>query len=183
MRTLFVPALIVLLYSCQSNRRIFRTDIKPISKNDTKSFYNTFYNQHSTFLKFHEHLIDPGYLTILGLLGVPSSSVSDTVSLFLNDGGLLQINYSDSSINKTLYLKGKYSRRGFYQYYVERKTFNIPVISLLYSKRNIYRLRFAFSTSGDLVIQTKYVWEEHVLVLGRFDRYKQVFYYKPKASM
>jgi hypothetical protein len=92
---------------------------------------------------------------------------TDSVHLAFNSNKQLVLIYKDSMTTRTLVFDGKFSNKGYYEIVFHKKKIEIPpIIHVLYSHREIERLRIALTKNNELMIDCKYVLDGNFLFVG-----------------
>lgn len=94
-------------------------------------------------------------------------SDTDSVQLQFNSNNQLVLTYKDSGTTKTSVFDGKFLNKGYYEIVFHKKKIEIPpVIHILFSHREIERLRIALTKNNELMIDRKYVLDGNFLFVG-----------------
>jgi len=120
--------------------------------------------------------LDRKDITLLRLFGIQNVS-SHYVSMEIGKDDSLRL----TALNDTTrFFSFKLKRRKhYYQYFSERDILEIPpIVSFFYGRRKVDRLRIALTSSGELIVNNKYVDHNNILFLGGGGEYNQIFIYK-----
>jgi hypothetical protein len=174
---LLVSLLTMILYSCGSSRRINKSDITPIGNYYSATFNNQSYSPEG------KHYIPKGSwpdLSILGYFEILNANADKVSISFDSIGQIVLRSYSDSLLTKTQSFKGRFTRQGYYEIFLRKEKVEIPpLIPILYSRRDIYRLRIARSKNNDLIIQLKFIRDGNLLIFGAGSSDKILSYFHP----
>ncbi len=156
-KTILLIALTVLLASCGKGLTIRKSNIADFDNHFSAKVAN-----HSTKVK------GQGYrdLALLDLFEIRNIK-TDSVLIKLSDKGVLQITYKDSLETKELLFNGRFVKRRYLEIYIRNKKREIPpLIPIIYSTRDVYRLRLAMTTDGELLVDNQWDQSGNVFILG-----------------
>ena len=172
---------ITVFLSCKTDQHLFQNENKGINSNFSGSyFWNA--SKIDSNVKNNKYTISSS-TTLFNLSGIQSKNISGNVQLQFRDNRTLEITYTDSLIEKKKLLTGKFKKAGYFQCFIKKKVIQIPpLISFIYGRRLIDRLRFGVTQSGQLLIQNKYVSEGSIFIFGSGVNYKLLYYFNPVAN-
>ena len=176
MRFLFCIIIFIFLFSCKSTNHGFKTAVTTFETEKKYTFENRHYKLDSNAKKTDNFVLDRKDITLLGLFRI-QNTFSQHVSMEIGkDDSLRLSSLSDSARIFSFKLR---RRKHYYQYFSERDILEIPpIVSFFYGRRKVDRLRIALTSSGELIVNNKYVDHNNILFLGAGGEYNQIFTYK-----
>ncbi|RKS02856.1 hypothetical protein C8C84_2586 [Flavobacterium sp. 102] len=91
----------------------------------------------------------------------------------------MKVTYDDVIGKTTEYYQGKFSKKGYYEIFIRKKNIQIPpVLHLLYSKIDIYRLRISLNKEKELIIDSYYKRGGNVFLLAAGGSGRTQYYFK-----
>ena len=145
-QTVFILSLI-LLCSCATGLRVRKNNFIPI---DGK-FKGTFKNE--AYLKKGKN---PASSTILELFDIYLTK-ADTVHIYFDDKERLVVTFQGRLGNRFEIFDGRFRKRGFYEVFLRNKKIEIPpYFSIIYSSRDIDRIRIGLTKDNNLIIDNKW---------------------------
>ena len=140
----------ILFISC-TGLRINKDQFKPINVNFSGSIINKPIQSNSRNKE----------ITLDKIFGINESNI-DKIKINFIDSSHIRIEYIDSSSiytekNQFLILKGKFSKKGYFEFYRNNKKIKIPpLFPIIYSNTDIDRIRIASTINDNLIIDYKY---------------------------
>ena len=122
-------------------------------------------------------------MTLLQLFNIFDSK-TDSVMIEFDKVGQLQITFRDSLSNlndKTRIetFQGYFSHKGYYEIYLKKEKKEIPpLFPIIYSDYNIDRIRIAFTTENDLIIDNKWKLGGNIFLMAAGDSDRTQYFFK-----
>ena len=147
-RRIFLTLIIsFLLISCGTGLKTPQEKLSRIDSNFKGTLVNT---SHKKNLK-NKVFFNTDILTLFNL----KDKKSDSVSISFTSNDELKLTYEDILGKTTEYYKGKFSKKGYYEIYLRKKNIQIPpILHILYSNKDIYRLRINLTKEKELIIDS-----------------------------
>lgn len=171
-RLLIICFFPILVGAC-SGLKISSDRIQPMGQNFSGSFFNIPDDSIQTYTS-------PTFIQLFNIY----RSVGDTVQLGFIDSTHLRVTFVDSSLNqgsnqRSITWEGKFSKEGYFEIYLrnEKKEFP-PVVPILFRRRNMDRVRLAFTKEGFLFIEKYKMTGGSVLIIAQYKRTKYDRFFK-----
>jgi hypothetical protein len=97
------------------------------------------------------------------------------ITLAFTTNNELQVKYQDSVATKTLLLKGRFTKAGYFKTRIKTKNIFIP---LFYSNRQMEKYKLCLSESGDLVLKFNSIHEGNILLFAAGNSYSKRYFFK-----
>jgi hypothetical protein len=170
-----ITATILLLYSCGTGMMVSKKDFLPIDNKFKATFENKSYlakgrnygNSGATILDFFELY----------------KLKTDTIQFHFDNDNKLILTFNDSLSVRTEPFKGKFRKKGYYEIFIRNYKKEIPpLFPIIYSTRDIKRLRLGLTQENNLVIDNKWAKDGNIFILagGGSERYRS--YFRPILS-
>lgn len=161
---------VLILSSCGTGMTIGKSDFSPIGKNFEATFNNkSLLTKGRNYHSFKIAILD--YFELYKLN-------ADTIHFDFDNNKSLVLTFKDSLGFRTEIFNGKLKKAGYYEIFLKNERKEIPpFIPIIYSKRNISRLRICLTKGNELVIDKKWANDGNILFLagGGSGRYKSYF--------
>ena len=160
----------LVLSSCGTGIGVSRTYLSPIDNKFKATFDNQSYlteggNYYNRQMKISDFFEFPKIST-------------DSIHLYFDSNNKLVLIFKDSLGVRTETYDGKFNKKGFYEVYIRNYKKEIPPrVPIIYSVRDIKRLRIGLTKESELVIDNKWARDGHILLLagGGAGRYRSYF--------
>ncbi|WP_121313967.1 hypothetical protein [Flavobacterium sp. 102] len=167
----FISIISFLLISCGTGLKIPQEQLSGINSNFKGTFINISHKKNSK----NKASSDSDILTLINL----KNKKSDSVSISFTSNNELKVTYDDVIGKTTEYYQGKFSKKGYYEIFIRKKNIQIPpVLHLLYSKIDIYRLRISLNKEKELIIDSYYKRGGNVFLLAAGGSGRTQYYFK-----
>ena len=107
---------------------------------------------------------------------------ADSVSMFFDKSGQLELTYTDSEGKfKKENFKGAFEKKGYYQIFLHNDKKQVPPgFSIIYGKYNVNRLRLAGTMEGNLIVDNQWNQGGNILFLGVGDKGRRQSFFSRK---
>ena len=163
-------ATILLLYSCGTGMSLSKKDFSPIDK----KFLGIFENRSSLTKGRHYSSSQPTILDFFELYKI----AADSIHFHFDSDDKLTLTFNDSLRLRTEKFDGKFRGKGYYEIFIRNHKREIPpLFPIIYSTRNIKRLRLGLTNDNNLVIDNKWARDGNILLFvgGGGERYQSYF--------
>lgn len=151
------------------------SELKKIDTNFSGTFKNLSYKN----IRKHGNGYEFDNLGVLRLFEIGNQNVDSINVSFTTDNSLI-LKYSDSTGTRTGEFSGKFSKRGFYEFYFNKHNIEIPpFIPIIYSNTKINRIRISLSSENKLLIEKYRAQGGNVFILGGGGSSKSIYYFEP----
>ena len=133
------------------------------------------------FISIDTSVMDERSISSLLFLSDMFSASTDTISLKLDTNENLQVSYRDSlQVLRTEIFEGKLRRRGFYEIYLFKERIEIPpVISIIYGKVNIGRLRLGLTRERKLIVDAYLTHGGNIFIFAAGSSSRKQYLFEP----
>lgn len=151
-------------YSCGTGLNVRKSQLKYFDETLSITVDNNPYEVHGR---------NYGNPSLLELLEIYSGSTNNVLLNFIGSAKL-EITYTDSGTVKQEIFNGHFSKKGYFEIFLRNESKVIPII---YSRRNINRIRMALTVHGNLIIDN--AWDEggHILIFAAGDSGRRQSYF------
>lgn len=162
-------------HSCSTIPKIKDSEINPI----TNKFSGVYNNTPYVFRSNYRLTKYDSAKTLLQLLDTSKKHREmDSVQISFDSKGQLQLSDRDTSIFKPVLIKGRFSKKGYYEIYFSNKKIEIPpVIHFLFSSHNIKRIRIYNTKDNELIIYYYHYDSGNFLLVGGEGPRKTQFFF------
>jgi hypothetical protein len=147
-----------------------KKDFSPIDK----KFLGIFENRSSLTKGRHYSSSQPTILDLFELYKI----AADSIHFHFDNDDKLTLTFNDSLRLRTEKFDGKFRRKGYYEIFIRNHKIEIPpLFPIIYSTRNIKRLRLGLTNDNNLVIDNKWARDGNILLFvgGGGERYQSYF--------
>jgi hypothetical protein len=100
---------------------------------------------------------------------------NSSIAIAFTTNNELQISYQDSVEKKSILLKGRFTRAGYFKTKIKTKNIFIP---LIYSNRQLEKFKLCIAQNGDLVIEFTDIREGNIFIFGGGGTYTKLYFFK-----
>lgn len=168
--------ILVILCSCGTGMKVRKADLKPITKGYTAAIKDK--ASHFQGRNLRNYFPD----SLHGLLNIKQADI-DTVFLSFISSKQLRVSLHDLSGNKEWVFNGKFSKRGYFEIYLQKQDIQIPpLLPIFFSKRRINRVRFALTKDDHFILDHRWVMAGNFLLIGSGDGCRGQYYFNAFKS-
>jgi hypothetical protein len=176
-RKLTIAIIISTFYSCGSGLKVNKSKVQILTPLFAARIANT------------PHKITPEKefskvnLKLLAIFRETTEDI-DSLDIYFNSNKelTLEFKYNGQEFLKTF--KGQFSKRGYYEFYLDKKKIEIPpIFPILYSKVNIDRYRIGLTTEGDLIVDQLHENMGNILIISAGYQYRLQTFHKCRKKL
>lgn len=176
-RIITIALIISIFYSCGSGLKVNKSKVQILTPFFTARVAN------SSYKVTPEKKFRKDNLKLLSIFRDATADI-DSLDIYFNSNKELTLEYRYNGQEVVKTFKGQFSKRGYYEFYLDKKRIEIPpMLPILYSKVHVDRYRIGLTIDGDLIVDQLHENSGNIVFLSAGYRYRLQTFHKCRSKL